>query len=101
MYYTKYVITGIQKERDYFFNKIHYKNNILPELLDYSSGEHISKMINNYISDNPDDIHVLDFSNDYWDTYYFLLRDAHLQKNLDLFLFTNFKDALQHLYIET
>lgn len=100
IYYSNYVISQIPKETKYFFHRMHYKNSVLPELLEYSSGEHVSKLINNYISDYPYDFHVIHFTNNDWDPYYFLLRDAHLQKNLDLFLFANFKDVLQHLRIE-
>ena len=98
LYFSNNVISAIKNAHDCYENKKYFKNTVLKELVHYSTGDYVSKLINVYISENPKHYHVINFTEEYWDEYYYFLLDAHVYKIFDLFLFTNFKDAIQTLY---
>ena len=101
LYHTHHVIPDCIKYASKHNQKKHFQMNIIDELNRYATGEQASKLINKFIAENPNDFYVREFSTMYWDTYYYMLCDNHMQKKTDLFLFTNFKDAIQALHIET
>lgn len=97
-YNTHHILPHISESVMKMDIKRHFKNRVLDELLYFSTGEYISKLINNFIKDHPKNFYVRNFSNQYWDTFYYMFLNAHVQKKTDIFLFTKFKDAVQAVY---
>ena len=96
IYYSHHVLSLINET----VLKAYYSGVVFTELMTYSIGDQVGNLINIYYNEFPDDQYVLTNDMAYWDPIYFMLIDAHLQKRIDLFLFTSVKDAIQSLHIK-
>ena len=101
LYFTQSVLPNLPTQADCMNLKIYYKTRVLPQLLVYTVGDHIAKLINHFIDNFPLDPEVLTNTIENWDYIYYALLDAHAGKKSDLFLFVSLKDAIQSLHIET
>tara|TARA_B110000977_G_scaffold187475_1_gene254625 strand:- start:7519 stop:7863 length:345 start_codon:yes stop_codon:yes gene_type:complete len=95
LYNTNHVLPYLKKSAEYHRNRRYFTQNVLCEMLKFSTGEYIAKLINKFMLENPKNDNVRNFSEEYWDYYYYILLDKHLQKKIDLFLIFNFTDAKQ------
>lgn len=71
---------------------------VLQQMKVHASGNYIATLINKFMRDHPDNFYVRNYSEQYWDTIYYILLNKHLQKKSDIFLFVDLKDVIQSLH---
>ena len=94
LYFSNNVVNDVRCKAKQLQIKRHYKSCVLAELLTYAVGDYIAKLINDYIERYPNEPDVLNNTTENWDLIYYALMKAHLEKQMDLFVFNCLKDAI-------
>ena len=97
LYFTNNIIYSLKHTADFFELRRHFTNNVLDQMKLYSTGDHVTKLINKFIKDHPNNFYVINWNIQYWDTIYYMMINAHLCNDMDIFLFDNLKDAMQRV----
>jgi len=101
LYYTTNIICDLPNVAEVFALRRYFKSNVIEQMLYYSTGDYVSKLINKFINDKPNNFYVKNWSLQYWDTIYYMIVSRHVSKNVDIFLFDNLIDVMHNLRFTT
>ena len=99
IYFTENIICELRNNAEFFALRRYFKKDVMKNILYYSTGEYVSMLINKFIKDQQDNFYVKNWSLQYWDSIYYMIVNRHVSKNIDIFLFNNLIDVMQHVRI--